>query len=118
MNSFLSGHRTELLIGSLPPSGTLTGPIDLAEYTEFGLVGVGSLTPTTLFFRAGVTVDGPHARIKDASGNDASITVAGSAGVIAVSGAALTFLKPFRYVRIETSAAQSGGYIFNIWAKA
>lgn len=116
----ISGHRPNILTGTIPASGTLSQEIDLREYTTFGLICESTtFVNGTLTFQAASKpeAEGGHYFPVLAS-NGVAAAVGPVSGRFVVSSAVLDILKPYRYIKIASSIAQSSEVTFKLPVKA
>ncbi|MDD5001483.1 MAG: hypothetical protein PHO55_10940 [Thiomonas arsenitoxydans] len=107
------GHRPAVLNGTILPGGTLSSEIDTGEYGVLGLIAATSFTNGTITFRVSNLSDaegGAYVSLKNTDGDDKSFGPV--SGTFALTGDDLSCLAPYRYVRIESSIAQSAGVSF------
>lgn len=107
-------ERTPLLYrGTINAAGTLSAELDLAGASLYGLIYSGA-TNGTLSFQVSALPDAAGGTYQDML--SVSVGPTGAAG--AVSGITLEALRPYRYVKVKMSVAQTTGVLLLIPAKA
>lgn len=116
MNVALSQHFSNQINGTIPDNGTLSQGFDLQGHAVIGLwaqLGVAS----TLTFEATYAPTGDYGAVVDETGAAVAIASIGTDPVV-ISADVMRTLAPYRYVRIKTADAQSGGADFWFVVKA
>lgn len=102
--------RFNVLYGTINTAGTCTEEIDLQEYSAHGLMFLTAPTEGTLNFLVAEKSHldgGTYGTLREKTTNPAYVGAPASVGSISADD--LTFLKPYRYVRIISDVAQSSG---------
>jgi hypothetical protein len=102
----ITAHRSSQLFGTINASGTATQVLRIDDFTLIGLQATTSMTAGTLTFSAGY-VDGTLGTVR--TGTGATLSIGALSGTWSLSADELSFLAPYRYVRIFTSSAQTNG---------
>lgn len=119
----IAEHRTSFIPGTLLAGGTLSAEIDIAGWSQFGLITDANLVNSTLSWQVSRYSDNDSVNASDyvdlvnADGSTAGYGPTGSQ--IAVSGDDVTLaIAPYRYVKLKSAATQTNGVLFYIPVKA
>lgn len=106
----LYSDQFNIFTGTIPAGGSLSQVIDTTGYSlqGLGLVqnGTAALVAGTIQFRVG-WVPGTLYPLND--GSNVRVGIPNGTGSAAYSYVAVQAIRPYRYVQIETSAAQTNG---------
>lgn len=117
-NVSISQRATNSYHGTILPGGTLSSEIDLHGVTKFGLIAIDNFVSGTLAFKVSDKSDADGGIYVDLLKVDASrVTTSAVANKFAISSDVLTPLAAYRYVRLETGAAQTNGTAFKLVTK-
>lgn len=116
MNVHVSGSTPFLFQGTILAGGTLSSAIDLQDTVLVGLISDTSAVNGTLNFQVAHSEGGTFFDLYDGEGAAVAVTLPG--GTRAISGVALRFLTPYRFVKIKSSVAQTTGLRFMLPARA
>jgi len=119
----IAGVRSGLVQGTMTAAGTLTGEIDLSNWSVAGLISDANLINSTLTFQVSPFSDLDTvnaARYVDVKKDDGSnLAVGPVSGAMAVrSDLVVQALAGYRYVKIKTAVAQTNGVKFYLPVKA
>lgn len=117
-NMMKAGSYTSFVVGTIPAGGTLSQEFDLATWSQVGML-ITNFASGSLSFLASDKPDrlGSHYTLIRALDGSALSTGA-LAGTVALSGAALSFLAPFRYVKFLASTTQPNAPTISLIVKA
>lgn len=121
MNVTVAGRNPNVLQGTIPDNGTLTHEIDLAEFSLSGLIcETAGWLAGTLGFQVSALPDAKGGVYVDLYRDNAPVEQAVPAGQFAIaSDKIMQALQGYRYVKIKSSASQTGGPIaFKLPVKA
>lgn len=110
----IASYNPSLVQGTIGVNGTQSEWFDLAGYTWLGLV-VDGASNGTMNFVVGTAAGDSYRLLKDNVGANVAITL--PAGGSAFRESDMRVLAPYRFVRIITSVAQSGGPTFTFVVK-
>jgi hypothetical protein len=113
-NANISGHTPGVIDGTINYNGTLSQEIPLSDCEMIGMHVPSGWTNGTLSFQVSSSSDNSAAggAYVDLLGSDgAVISVGPVSGGFAISGTVLEPLKPYHYVKVKSSIAQSGASI-------
>lgn len=121
-NVMIAGAYNSFVVGTIPAGGTLSQEYDLSTWEQFGMHITNWAIGSLAFMASPTSVRDPnvaanYSLIRGLDGVGISTGVLGN-GVNVLSGAALSFLAPFRYVRFLASTAQANAPTITMIVKA
>lgn len=114
----LAGRQVSYLPGTILPNGTISNEIDISEYALIGLKTITSMTSGTLQFFVSEKPEAQGGAFGPVRALSGGVKESGSlSGIFALDASDLSFLAPYRYLRVVTSVAQASGLAFALPVK-
>lgn len=103
--------------GTIVTGGTISNTIDLGDASNVaGMIFPGSVVYGSLTFQVSHLIGGPFVTVMDTDGTD--FDLGPRSGGFAISSDDMSFLMPFRYLRVKTSVAQTNGLVFYVTTRS